>query len=427
MRCPIEGSGRDVDDAHSSSCSVADAPAKINYFEGTHRIYRPEVTLGMVEPHLSSMGITRVADVTGLDTVGIPVVMVCRPNSRSVSVSQGKGSELIAARVSGLMESIEGFHAENISLPLRLVSFHDLSGEANVIDPDLCPHVEGSPFHEHHPLTWIESIDLMGAGSCWLPYEMVHTNYTYPRPTGSGCFPASSNGLASGNSIEEATVHAICEVIERDAIALWHQFETARIDSTSIDPGSIRDPLCIGTLEKLDQAEQDSFIWDITSDTGIPTYISVILQRGSGSQHIGVGSGTHLSRSVALLRALHEAVQVRTTYIVGARDDITLNEYTEEGIDSKIQFFRNKIERSSFSGDFDRTADLDSKLISRDLDVLLDKLRDIGIDSVLRVDLSKTEFKIPVVRVVIPGLEPPHDDYGYVPGPRARSVREKPQ
>jgi ribosomal protein S12 methylthiotransferase accessory factor YcaO len=27
------------------------------------------------------MGITRVANVTGLDSVGIPVVMVCRPNS----------------------------------------------------------------------------------------------------------------------------------------------------------------------------------------------------------------------------------------------------------------------------------------------------------------------------------------------------------
>ena len=381
----------------------------------------------MIEPHLSSMGITRVADVTGLDTVGIPVVMVCRPNSRSVSVSQGKGSELIAARVSGLMESIEGFHAENISLPVRLVSFQDISQQATVIDPDLLPRVEGSPYHRYLPITWIESVDLISGRDMWLPFEMVHTNYTYPRPTGSGCFPASSNGLASGNSIDEATVHAICEVIERDAVSLWHQCDPARIDASSIDMHSIRDPLCIGTLEKLDLAEQDTFIWDITSDVGVPTYISVILQRGSGSQHIGLGSGTHLSRSVALLRALHEAVQVRTTYIVGARDDITLDEYTEVGIGAKIQFFRHKIEQSSFTNHFDRIEDLDTEFMSQDLDVLLDRLQGIGIQNVLRVDLSKAEFDIPVVRVVIPGLEPPHDDDAYVPGARARSARQIPQ
>lgn len=60
------------------------------------------------------MGITRVADVTGLDRIGIPVVMVCRPNARSLAVSQGKGIDIEAATVSGLMESVELYHAEHI-------------------------------------------------------------------------------------------------------------------------------------------------------------------------------------------------------------------------------------------------------------------------------------------------------------------------
>ena len=379
----------------------------------------------MVKAHVASMGITRVADVTGLDTIGIPVVMVCRPNSRSVSVSQGKGSDLIAAKVSGLMESIEGFHAENISLPLRLGSYQDLTKHLEVVNMDRLPAVEDSPFHEDLPLTWIESVDLLGGNSVWLPYEMVHTNYTYPRPTGSGCFPASSNGLASGNSMDEATVHAICEVIERDAISLWHQFDPTGTDNTSIDPESIDDPMCLSTIEKLDHADQDTYIWDITSDTGIPTYFSVIVQRGSGSQHIGVGSGTHLSRSVALLRALHEAVQVRTTYIVGARDDITLYEYTMEGMNSKHQFFQNKIRQSSFSCDFNRTLDRDTDDISQDLDILLKHLQAVGINQILRVDLTKSEFGIPVTRVIVPGLEAPHDDEGYIPGVRARMAQEQ--
>ena len=394
----------------------------ITYRIGTHRIQSPEQTLIRVVPHMSSMGITRIADVTGLDTIDIPVVMVCRPNSRSVSVSQGKGSTLAAARASGLMESVEGYHAEHISLPLRIACFEELEKSANVVAPDSLPTVEDSSFHAHYPITWVESENIADGHSYWLPFELVHTNYTYPRPSGSGCFPASSNGLASGNNIAEATVHGICEVIERDAISLMHQFRSDAIDRTSIDPETINNRLCQETLGKLDAAGQDTFIWDITSDIGIPTYFSVITDRGSHTQHIGVGSGTHLSKEVALLRALHEAVQVRTTYIVGARDDITLDEYTVQGINAKRQFFGKYISQSSFSADFSKTADLAADSIDQDLETLLCNLYSAGLHQVLRVDLCKPEFDIAVVRIVIPGLESPHDDEGYVPGERALGV-----
>jgi len=397
----------------------------ISYRIGTHRVRTPEETLARVIPYMPAMGITRIADVTGLDTIDIPVVMVCRPNSRSVSVSQGKGSTLAAARASGLMESVEGFHAEQVSLPLRIASLRDLEKSAHTVAVDLLPTVEDSPFHPYYPVTWIESEDLVTGQPFWLPYEMVHTNYTYPRPSGSGCFPASSNGLASGNNIAEATVHGICEVIERDAISLWHQSGSFAIDRTSINPESIDNALCIETLRKLDAAGQDSFIWDITPDTGIPTYFSVIMDRDSHTRHIGVGSGSHLSREVALLRALHEAVQVRTTYIVGARDDITLDEYTAEGIDAKRRFFGNLISHSSFSAHFSQTGDFDSDSVEEDLATLLSKLQTTGISQVLRVDLCKPEFDIAVVRIVIPGLEAPHDDEGYVPGARALRARQE--
>jgi len=374
---------------------------------------------------MSAMGITRIADVTGLDTIDIPVVMVSRPNSRSVSVSQGKGCTLAAARASGLMESVEGFHAEHVSLPLRVACTEDMNKSAQIVDLDLLPTVEDSPFHPHYPVTWIESEDLVSEQSFWLPYEMVHTNYTYPRPSGSGCFPISSNGLASGNNIVEATVHGICEVVERDAISLWHQFGSFSINRTSIDPETINNALCIETLGKLDVAGQDTFIWDITSGIGIPTYFSVIMDRDSHTRHIGVGSGTHLSREVALLRALHEAVQVRTTYIVGARDDITPDEYTPEGIDAKRHYFGEFIRHSSFSADYSQTGEFDSDSVEEDLATLLSKLQSAGISQVLRVDLHKPEFDIAVVRIVIPGLESPHDDEGYVPGARALKARQE--
>ena len=72
----------------------------------------PSVTLARCRPFMPQMGITRLGNITGLDRIGIPVVGAARPNSRSVSVSQGKGLDLSQAMTSALMEPIEGFHTE---------------------------------------------------------------------------------------------------------------------------------------------------------------------------------------------------------------------------------------------------------------------------------------------------------------------------
>jgi len=100
---------------------------------GTHRSASLDDTLTRALPLAPVMGITRVANVTGLDSVGIPVVMVCRPNSRSVAVSQGKGIDLASARASGLMEAVEQYHAETITLPLRLATYEELRYQHNVV------------------------------------------------------------------------------------------------------------------------------------------------------------------------------------------------------------------------------------------------------------------------------------------------------
>ena len=184
------------------------------YRESTHRLVPPEKTLQWVLPFVQVMGITRIANVTGLDSIGIPVVMVCRPNSRSVSVAQGKGFDLTTAKVSGLMESVESLHAERVSHPLKLCSLEDLRYTQAVVDVDRLPRLSDSKFTPFERILWVEGDDLLGDRPRWVPYEMVHLDYTLPLPSGHGCFQASSNGLASGNHFLEATTHAICELIE---------------------------------------------------------------------------------------------------------------------------------------------------------------------------------------------------------------------
>src|SRR5690242_12498019 len=192
-----------------------------SYRMGTHRLIPPEETLWRVCPLMRDMGITRIANLTGLDWIGLPVVAVCRPNARSLSVSQGKGLDLAAARASGLMEAVESYHAEHIDLPLRRASYDELRMNHPVVAVDALPRLSVNSFHPAMRLLWVEGRDLRDGMPLWLPFELVHTDFTLPLPDGSGSFLMSSNGLASGNHPLEAISHGLCEVVERDATTLW--------------------------------------------------------------------------------------------------------------------------------------------------------------------------------------------------------------
>src|SRR5215210_7501401 len=93
------------------------------YMEGTHRLIAPEATLENILPHLAANHITRCADVTGLDRLGIPVYCAIRPRGKTVQVTNGKGLRHPDAKVSALMEAIELFHAENPACELRTASY----------------------------------------------------------------------------------------------------------------------------------------------------------------------------------------------------------------------------------------------------------------------------------------------------------------
>ncbi|WP_281262035.1 YcaO-like family protein [Azospirillum thermophilum] len=309
---------------------TAAADAVKAHTTGTHRVMAPEQTLARVQPFLPVMGITRVANVTGLDTVGIPVVMVTRPNSRSISVSQGKGVTLAAAKASGVMESIESYHAERITLPLKFASFEELRWTHPVVDVDRLPRLAGSAYTPHTPILWIEGEDLIGGGPRWVPFEMVHLNFAAPMAPGQGCFMAGSNGLASGNHRLEAVSHAITELVERDATTLWHLSGPAAQAASRIALDSVEDPVCRSLLDRFDSAGIEVGVWEITSDIGLPAFLCRIVEREELPQHSvrpATGMGCHVSREVALSRALTEAAQSRLTFIAGARDDMPREEY----------------------------------------------------------------------------------------------------
>ena len=395
------------------------------YRLGTHRTVGPQATLSRVGPFMSEMGITRIANVTGLDALGIPVVMVCRPNSRSISVSQGKGVELAAAKASGVMEAVETYHAERITLPLKLASYDELSRSHALVDVTRLPRSAHSRYRNDRPLLWIEGHNLIDDTSLWVPHELVHTNYTLPQPTGSGCFPANTNGLASGNHIWEAIAHAVYEVIERDAITLWW-LEPGSHKDRSLQLESIDDCACRELLEQFEQADVEVRVWEVTSDLGVACFFCLLIGNDYDDTEPEFGSGCHPARQVALLRALTEAAQARTTYIAGSRDDFSQEIYSESACAKRTRACRELARRGYPEQRFQDVPTFESDTVYADVAWALERLRAVGVDQVVVVDLTLEQFQIPVVRVVIPGLEGvykgSHSDYA--PGPRARAVME---
>jgi YcaO-like protein with predicted kinase domain len=156
----------------------------------------------------------------------------------------------------------------------------------------------------------------------------------------------------------------------------------------------------------------------------VPTFQCFAADRTGEIGHVGVGAGSHPTRKIALLRAMTEAAQVRTTYIVGSREDIQHADYHAARLAAQNARVRALTRRASRPRDFASIGDFDIETFEAEVAWLLERLRSAGIGQAIAVDLTRPEFGIPVVRMVVPGLEGfDHNPASYEPGPRARALQ----
>jgi len=402
--------------------ALAERPAHVD-IGGGYRTCDPADTYERVAPHLARMGITRVAIVTGLDIIGIPVAVAIRPNSRSLATSQGKGLSVVHARVSAVMEALELYHAECATLPLKINSERELrdSGHA-LIDTGALPRAPRSTLDERTELVWVEGLELLERRRVWVPYELVHTNYTLPSLRSCGAFNVSSNGLASGNHLQEALLAALCEVVERDATSLWQHGDAAHRAAALVDPSSVDDPACRELLQRFEAAGVGVALHETTSDIGLPAFHCTIVDRDDRPArpiHAASGMGCHPRRAVAAVRALSEAAQSRLTVTSGSRDDVGREDYRRLQDRRTLQAARERVLGTAPSRDFRTVPDHARERFDQDIELVLQRLRARGIAQVVAVDLTRDDIGIPVVRIVCTGLEGIAETPDYVPGARA--------
>ena len=382
-------------------------PASALFNHGMQRLVPPEDTLARVTPYLERHGISRCMPVTGLDSLGIPTFCAIRPNALVLQVSNGKGLTDAAARVSALMEAIELHHAEHPrAAVLRRTSLAALEAEgATVLRPDQIRGARDVYFTDRFICDWVEGENLVDGSRVWAPASAV---YFHCAP---GLHDTSTNGLASGNSLSEATLHALYELIERDAMSRLSVDGIMRIRDRAqvVDPETIDNATLRSLVAQVETAGTTVRLLWLPSAIPVHTFWAVMVNRSptSAVSTLNVGWGTHADRAIAAARALTEAAQSRLALIHGSRDDIITKPVSGAGRTDDtpgVRYFA-ALEPTP---DWQALATHGTVPCHGNLDVHLDtiaaRLARAGHGRLVRFDLTDPESRIPVVKVIAPTL-----------------------
>jgi ribosomal protein S12 methylthiotransferase accessory factor len=385
------------------------------FFEGTQRTQPPEATLEAILRAAPTVGLTRLADITGLDRIGVPTYAGYRPNAPTLAASAGKGATPVAAQVSAGMEAVEIWHAENVALELVVASHRELAAEGLTMPRAHLPLTKNSLFDDTRPEAWLWGWDLLARKRVAVPYASVSMGNNDHRVTERWMpFAAGSNGLAGGNHILESVAAALYEVVERDAIACQRVAGTAMRDR--VDHRSIADPVVLSLIDQYEAAGVTPYLFDCTVDTRVPTYMAVVADRLDPTMGLYRGYGAHLDPGIAMIRALTEAAQARLVLLAGSRDDYF-------GRDQRVNRFAadgriESLDQIPVNADATRHEAAANDSFGADIHAVLDRLVAVGLRSAVVVDLTREELGIPVARMVVPELEGYVFDH-YTPGRRA--------
>ena len=341
-------------------------------------------------------GVTRLADVTRLDRIGLPVWQAVRPMSRALSVHQGKGATDAEAQLGALLEAVESHSAETFSSDARHCSFNSLP-ERNR-PPSLGDFAANRdrPPDGRDTIRWVECENLLGSDRIYLPLDLISLDFTRNIPS---LFDRASNGVATAATRDEAIATALQELIERDSVIEWQAAGLLTAMESTVDLDSA--PFDWLRLLRERIASTGAFVrcYHVPSITGSPVFACEINDHAKdGSAYRAIqGRGCHPMPEIALFKALAEAIQGRATYIAGARDDLMPSDYVADTKAIQIAF------------GFPLPPDMDgvdfTEIASGPFGVaeLAKALQEAGYDQIAIVDLAQPTG-LSVVRAFVCGL-----------------------
>jgi ribosomal protein S12 methylthiotransferase accessory factor len=376
----------------------------------------PAALLRDLTSKFALLGITRLASQTGLDRTGIPCYAAIRPNSLTLATHQGKGMDEIGAKLSAIMEAAEYAVAEAPETPARTLSLAAVR-EAGLATLDVTSLLPRSfAVDPTQPIRWVEGEALSTGTPVLVPYDAVVLGVA---PADLPPISQSTNGIAAGTSMDSALLHALCELIERDAFCLWGFKPDTATFATGLAPEALNDAGVDRLVGQIARAGYRINLFDQTTNIGVPVIYAVMFPADGADKYFDAAGGAacHPVTAVAARKAIIEAAQTHITNIAGARDDIIDAEY-DTGLSRSIRVLTEarpggRPAPTGFTGD-DDTAGL--------LAFVREGLRRAGLQRVITVRLGSEPLGIEVVKAFVPGLEDRLTNKHWRPGPRAASA-----
>ncbi|WP_320199657.1 YcaO-like family protein [Agrobacterium sp. rho-13.3] len=282
---------------------------------------------------LRQFGITRVGDVTDLDTIGVPVWFAVRPNSRGLSVSQGKGLTAGQARISAVMEALEGAVAEDTQKHLHTCgSIAEMTGKHAALVPyERLGRVDTSMIDPDRERAWVRGMSVRDGHHVLAPFELIGMDFRVDFPWDRRAFQMSSEGLAAGFHYDRTVLHALLELIENDACFLIDAFDSRNVAPRPVSFPASKDSPLEELLQRLQALDIQPRFFELPAIADIPVVMAsvprLLLTESGPTLRRAAGVACRLDWQDAALAALLEAIQARLTDINGARDDLTPSRY----------------------------------------------------------------------------------------------------
>jgi YcaO-like protein with predicted kinase domain len=359
-------------------------------------------------------GIVRSFPITHFDRIGIPVWAAVRPFGRAVLVHSGKGFTNAVAHATALMEALECAEAEVQRHELLVSASAEAHARREVLDPvdfgvpaETFTDVPGAD-------RWIFLDPIRGGTRATVPAAKV-----FLVRGGS-----TTAGLAAGATVEDATLHALLEVVERDV----QSFELVSPSGRPLK-GTLprRARLLAGRIHR---AGLSLRLLHAANEFEIP-FISALLwdDDEKSPRYYNGGQACHVDVAVAIERAILEAVQSRCAFIHGGRADLedfdrfngvrTAAEQTQhcEQLIAKYSNCRRVIRVSAIRN----PANVSS--VEEAIDAVCDRLVARGLGEPLRYVFRKDP--IAIVRVVVPRAENLSSRSVYVGRRLIKAIRQR--
>ncbi len=337
--------------------------------------------------------------------------------------SGGKGVSSEQARASALCEALERYSSvyRGEEEPRRRARLADL-GSAAIPPSDFLLFSENQfatraafnsreadfnyvplPFDEKAEIDWTPVWSLTRQEFRHLPTAACY--FSTHEPASEVFCVADSNGNAAGNTVEEAVLGGLLELVERDAVAIWW-YSRSRVPGIDVD--TLRDPHLLKQRDYLARRGRSFWLLDVSSDIGIPVVVALSERVGPLTGRVFYGFGAHVDIAIAARRAATELNQMLAWVL---DEDGSEREPDLEDVDTRTWLAEATTASEPYLLPDPGTAarqlhdfpDVRHTGIGEALTVARNLVEAKGRE-VLVLDLTRPDIGLPVVKVFSPGL-----------------------